>query len=79
MKSGIEILISGGEIILKCTEIIDDKSVKCKVIKGGSLKNVANVCIRGIKHSRPYITKRDLELVRFALEYQVYTFSSINK
>ncbi|XP_072939865.1 uncharacterized protein [Epargyreus clarus] len=71
VKVGTEVSIESEEIILKCIEVIDDKRVKCVVTKSGKLTNLCNVCSRSETHARPYITKKDLEIVKFALEYQV--------
>ncbi|VVD01349.1 unnamed protein product [Leptidea sinapis] len=68
---GTEISIASDEIILHCIEKIDFENINCIVIKGGILKNVCNFCARGISPTRPNITKKDLEIVNFALAYQI--------
>lgn len=71
---GTEVSIAADEIIVKCIEPIDDKSLNCIVTKGGILTNLNNVCTRHVKHSRPLLTKKDMEIVKFALEYQVRVY-----
>nr|XP_026496956.1 pyruvate kinase-like [Vanessa tameamea] len=73
VKAGTEISLAADEIVLKCTGVIDDKSIKCVVSKGGKLTSLCSVCTRNIKHSRPLITKKDIEIIKFALEYQIDT------
>ncbi|XP_045447153.1 pyruvate kinase-like [Melitaea cinxia] len=70
---GTEISLAADEIILKCIGIVDDKSIKCVITKGGKLSNLCSVCTRHAKHSRPFITKKDTEIIKFALEYQIDT------
>uniref|UniRef100_A0A2A4JCP4 Pyruvate kinase n=1 Tax=Heliothis virescens TaxID=7102 RepID=A0A2A4JCP4_HELVI len=67
---GMTINISQDEIIMVCTAKYEN-SVKCKVVKGGYLQNMAYVCMRGAVRTRPYISKKDLHLIKFAVEYQV--------
>ncbi|XP_021187409.3 pyruvate kinase [Helicoverpa armigera] len=67
---GMTINISQDEIIMECIAKYDN-AVKCKVVKGGYLQNMAYVCMRGAVRTRPYISKKDLHLIRFAVEYQV--------
>ncbi|KAJ0178691.1 hypothetical protein K1T71_005466 [Dendrolimus kikuchii] len=71
VKVGMEISIAQDEIIVQCKELCEDKSLRCVVIKGGKLSNMCYVSARGATRTRPYITKKDLQIVRFALEYQV--------
>lgn len=73
---GTEISIGSNEIILKCEAVIDRDHIKCVVVKGGMLGNVCNVCARGVHHTLSNITKKDLDIVKFALKYQVRTFYS---
>ncbi|CAK1546215.1 unnamed protein product [Leptosia nina] len=67
---GTEISIGSDEIILKCEAVLDQERIKCVVVKGGSLRNVCNVCARGVEHKQSHITKKDLDIVKFALRYQ---------
>lgn len=70
---GMEISIRQDRIILKVTEITKD-SVKCVVTREGILYNMDPVCMIGASRSRPLITKKDLELAKFAVEYQVIIY-----
>ncbi|KAJ8727533.1 hypothetical protein PYW07_001652 [Mythimna separata] len=71
VKIGTQLSINQDEIILVCTEK-DEKSVKCNVVKGGYLANMAYVCMRGAVRSHPYdVSQKDLHLLHFAVEYQV--------
>lgn len=72
VKVGTEIAINEQELGLICTGIVDDKSIKCKVTKSGKLGSLQLVSFRGVKHSRPYITKKDFQIIRFCMEYQVF-------
>ena len=72
---GTEVSIAADEIIVKCIETLDEKSIKCIVVKGGMLTNLCNVCTRNVTHSRPLLTKKDMEIVKFALEYQVRLYN----
>ncbi|XP_026737558.1 pyruvate kinase-like [Trichoplusia ni] len=71
VKVGMLINIAADEIITKCTAILNNKNIKCHVVKGGQLQNMAHVCMRGAKRTRPYLTKADLHIIKFAVEYQV--------
>ncbi|XP_038223229.1 uncharacterized protein LOC119840613 [Zerene cesonia] len=71
IKEGTEISIGSDEVIMKCEAILDEENIKCIVVKGGQLGNVCNVCARGVAHNQPIITKKDLDMVKFALQYQI--------
>ncbi|KOB68931.1 Pyruvate kinase [Operophtera brumata] len=71
MKVGTEITVDQGEIIMRCEAVIDENSLQCIVTKTGKLKSLCIVCGRGVKRTTPYVTKQDLHMVKFALEYQV--------
>lgn len=70
VKIGMEINISQEEIIMVCVSK-GEHSVKCTVTKGGYLRNMAYVCMRGAVRKRPYLSKKDAQLIKFAIEYQV--------
>ncbi|KAM3967340.1 uncharacterized protein ACR2FA_011681 [Aphomia sociella] len=70
VKVGMEISIGQDEIVVQCIEIIDDKSIRCVVIKDGDLYNMSYVSVRGAKYSRPLLTEKDIQIIKFALEYQ---------
>ncbi|CAH0702878.1 unnamed protein product [Spodoptera exigua] len=67
---GMEINIDRDEIIMVCTDK-HEKSVQCTVTKGGYLQNFAHVFMRGAILTRPSISKTDLHMIKFALEYQM--------
>ncbi|KAF9407312.1 hypothetical protein HW555_012617 [Spodoptera exigua] len=67
---GMEINIDRDEIIMVCTDK-HEKSVQCTVTKGGYLQNFAHVFMRGAILTRPSISKTDLHMIKFALEYQI--------
>uniref|UniRef100_A0A2H1V6E8 pyruvate kinase n=1 Tax=Spodoptera frugiperda TaxID=7108 RepID=A0A2H1V6E8_SPOFR len=69
VKIGMEINISQEEIIMVCVSK-GEHSVKCTVTKGGYLRNMAYVCMRGAVRKRPYLSKKDAQLIKFAIEYQ---------
>lgn len=72
VKVGMSVSIAFDEIVLRCTNIINEKSIKCVVTKSGTLTNLCLVAIRGAtRSSRPLLTKKDLQIISFALEYQV--------
>ncbi|XP_030028776.1 pyruvate kinase [Manduca sexta] len=68
---GTEISIAQDEIIMNCKQIIDENSIKCVISKGGQLKSLYHVSAKGRKRTRPVVTKKDLQIIKFALEYQV--------
>ncbi|CAH1647101.1 unnamed protein product [Spodoptera littoralis] len=70
VKIGMEINISDAEIIMVCTAK-GEHSIKCTVTKGGYLQNMAHVCMRGAIRTRPFVSKMDLHIIKFALEYQM--------
>lgn len=71
VKVGTEISIAADEIILKCIHIVDETSIQCVVTKTGKLASMSDVSFRNIRRSGPLVTKRDFEIVKFALEFQV--------
>ncbi|XP_047983996.1 pyruvate kinase-like [Leguminivora glycinivorella] len=68
---GMEIAIDGDEISLVCTEIVSPKSIKTLVMKTGKLRHICGVCFRGLKTTRPFVTKRDSNVIKFVIENQV--------
>lgn len=72
---GTEITIDLGTIVMTCIEKIDDKNIKCKVLKGGVMKDEEFVCVRGIKHAKPPLTKRDIEMIDFAKSCKVFFYT----
>lgn len=69
----MEITLNGGQIIATCTELIDSKNIKCKVLAGGCLEARSYVCIRGLKHSKKILDAKDKTLIEFAMEFSVCT------
>ena len=69
-RIGDVVLIDDGLIKL---EIIDKtgKSVKCKIIVGGTLKPKKGMNLPGMKLSTPALTEKDKENLEFALKHRV--------
>ncbi|XP_030028352.1 pyruvate kinase [Manduca sexta] len=71
IKRGAEFTLNFGLIVMFCTEVINAKTLKCKIARGGELKSCVFVCIRGCKLTRPPLTKNDMELLSFAKNYKL--------
>ncbi|XP_063532818.1 pyruvate kinase-like [Cydia strobilella] len=71
VQVGMEIAIDGDEIGLVCTEIVNAKSIKTVVVKSGKLRDISGVCFRCLKTTRPFVTKRDSDVIKFVVENQV--------
>lgn len=71
IKVGTDISIDQDEIILNCKRILDDKTIKCFVVKGGKLTSLCLVSIRNNENPTALITKNDFDIIKFAQEYQV--------
>ena len=69
---GMQLNIDQDEIILECIAK-DETTMQCKVVKGGMLKDMAYVCMRGATRGHPVITVKDYSLLQFSMEYQVRT------
>ncbi|CAB3257827.1 unnamed protein product [Arctia plantaginis] len=67
---GAEIYLDFGEVVMVCVKIVNNKTIKCKVIKEGEINDQQKVCIRGVKHLKPALSKRDLEDIEFAKTYK---------
>ncbi|CAH0407390.1 unnamed protein product [Chilo suppressalis] len=67
-----EISIGQEEIIVICTEIVDEKSIQCLVTKGGRLFDLDYVSMRSVIRKRPTLGKIDFQIITFALQYQVH-------
>lgn len=72
IKVGAEITIRYGKIVMFCTEVINLNTIKCKIVRGDTLGNTEFVCIRGLKLSKPPLTKKDMEILAFAKEFKVF-------
>lgn len=72
IKPNTEISIDFGGIVMVCTEVISNLSIKCKVIYGGYLKHGQFVCLRGVKLLKPALGKLDYHLLEFVKEYKVF-------
>lgn len=67
---GSKILLDDGKIGLEVVEIVDQQ-VKAKVLYGSLLKPRKGINIPGTTASLSAITPRDIEFIRFAVEYDV--------
>jgi len=64
------ILIDDGKIELKVVKI-EDSDVITKVVRGGKIKSRRGVNIPGRNIETPYLTKRDKEALKFAVENEI--------
>ncbi|XP_068631427.1 pyruvate kinase-like [Battus philenor] len=71
IKPGIEVTIGCGKVIMICMEVIDEQNIKCKIVQGGFITNVEFFCVRGIKHTKPPLSKYDRKMIEFAKEYKL--------
>ncbi|XP_068631429.1 pyruvate kinase-like [Battus philenor] len=68
---GKEITVGCGKVILNCIEVLNEQTIKCKTIQGGTLGDVEFVCIRGITHLKPPLSRYDLSMIEFAKEFKL--------
>ncbi|XP_049870333.1 uncharacterized protein LOC126369812 [Pectinophora gossypiella] len=66
---GTEITI--GKTRHVCLEVVDEMTLKCKVIVGGRVSGNEYVKFRGTLYKRPPLTKFDLQLLEFAREFKL--------
>ncbi|MBI1306464.1 MAG: pyruvate kinase [Bacteroidetes bacterium] len=71
IQKGEHILIDDGNIELKVTDIVDDHTIKTKVIDGGVLKSNKGFNLPHTQVALPCLTPKDLEDLRFALEMDI--------
>lgn len=77
VKEGTEVTLKHGHISLKCTQVIDPYTIKCKVVKEGEFGNCEFISFRGVTRNIPVdLSNADLELIEFAKEFNV-SFSII--
>lgn len=69
-KSGQEILLDDGKILLKVVSVQDNK-VKCSVVRGGNLLPRKSIALPGKQMDTPTLTKADLDNIRLAKSYGV--------
>ncbi|CAB3257828.1 unnamed protein product [Arctia plantaginis] len=69
-KEGMEVSIRQEAIIMIVKKILTDRVI-CTVIKAGYLKNLDSVCMRGAKRTRSYLSMKDLELAKLAMDNEV--------
>ena len=65
---GAQILIDDGRILLEVIDQVSDKTLTCKTIVGGKIKNRKGVNFPGISLDVPSLTKQDLEDLKLSLE-----------
>ena len=71
VKSGDNILIDDGKIMLTVEETDNLKSVKAKILYGGALSSKKGVNLPNTKISQPSLTEKDLSDAQFALSHEV--------
>ncbi len=70
MPVGAPVLIDDGLIELKVMEKSSEE-LKCRVIRGGLLKSKKTVNTPTVSLSLPSLSKRDIEYIRFSVEYDL--------
>ncbi len=71
VKPGERVLLDDGKLELEFTEIIDDKTVRARVIHGGKLSGKKGFNLPQSNLSIPALTAKDLSDLDFALEHEV--------
>lgn len=71
LKIGESILIDDGKLELEVIEIIDDKTVKCKIVSGGILSSKKGFNLPDTKISLPSLTEKDRSDLAFILTQPV--------
>jgi len=71
VKPGERVLIDDGSLILKVEEILDDNTVRLKVIHGGPLSSNKGVNLPDSKVTLPCLTKKDHKDLKFILTQPV--------
>lgn len=69
-KSGKDVLLDDGYIILKIKEVTE-KEIITTVVKGGILKDNKGIIIPGVESSAPPLSEKDLEDLKFMLANDV--------
>lgn len=70
VKTGDKILMDDGKVGLEVIDVVD-KKVKVKVLYGEYIKPRKGINIPGATASISAVTERDIEFIRFAVEYDV--------
>ena len=65
---GAKILIDDGRVSLEVIDQVSDKTLNCKTIIGGKIKNRKGVNFPGISLDIPSLTEQDLEDLKLSLE-----------
>lgn len=78
MKDGMEISIRQEAIIMQVKKILTNRVI-CTVTKAGHLKNLDTVCMRGAKRTRSYLSKKDLELAKLAINNGVSLLITLSR
>lgn len=74
LKSGQEILLDDGKILLKTEELLGTRTgivAECAVLRGGELKSRKSIALPGVALYPPTLTERDLENIRAAKKYGI--------
>ncbi|CAK1599005.1 unnamed protein product [Parnassius mnemosyne] len=76
IKPRTEITLGCGKVTMFCLEVINEQTIKCKIIQGGLISDMEFLCVRGIKHIKPPLSKYDLSMIEFAKEFSVKCLGS---
>ena len=69
VKRGTRILIDDGLVELKVLDVSDTEII-CKVMNSGAIKNNKSLNVPGVKLDIPYLSKKDIEDIMFAIEHE---------
>lgn len=72
VKEGERILVDDGKIVLEVEEIVDDSSVKLRVLFGGILSSNKGVNLPDTKISLPSLTEKDYRDLEFILTQDIH-------
>lgn len=76
IKQGEKILINDGAVALIVEEVKkDDKTIVCRVIRGGTITHKRGVNLPGVDVSIPSITERDKEFIKLGNEEKIDFFA----
>ncbi len=70
VRPGSRILLDDGLIELKVHEVVD-RTVRCTVVEGGTLKDLKGINLPGVAVSSPSLTEKDRRDLAFCLSQQV--------
>ncbi|MEZ7892535.1 MAG: pyruvate kinase [Candidatus Wallbacteria bacterium] len=71
VKPGSVILLDDGLLELSVVEVVSETDVKCRVVKGGLLKEKKGINLPNVKVSAPSVTEKDREDLEFILKNDV--------